>query len=292
MNKFDVIIIGAGPAGLMAAMQAKRQGLLLEIFEKNKPGGQALAANLIENFPGYPDAIRGPELMQRFVDQVNAHGIKIEREEVLDISKRDEGFIVRTKKGVYGALAVIVASGLNPRRLGIPGEKDLIGKLVFAYENPDELPCHGKSVLIIGSGDAAFDQGLNFSRLASDVAIAMRGDKPRCAPLLLERAKHAKIEILTGYDAKSMKEAAGRVHIEFANGEGFEADLVDVCIGKERTLDFVSAELLDPNVPGVFWAGDCHRDLDRHISIACGDGTAAAMDAAEYVKQAKDPSPL
>jgi len=294
---FDVVVVGAGPAGLMAAMQAKRQGLTVALFERDRPGGQALAANWIENFPGIPEGIRGMDLMQRFVDQVKAHGVEIRREKVMNISLPPhpdplpqgerghtlESFLIKTDKSEIKSTAVIIAVGMIPKRLDIPGENELWGKHIFAYDDPNEIDCRGKQIVVIGSGDAAFDQALNFSRLANEVTIAMRSTKASCAPILLERVKKAKIRILEGHDAESVAQDKSGLLIEFKNGEKLAADIVIECIGKERNFKFIDPDLLDKKVPGMFFAGDCHRNLDRHISIACGDGTAAAMEAHDYI---------
>jgi thioredoxin reductase (NADPH) len=209
--------------------------------------------------------------------------VEITPGEVLSVFRENGCFAVKVKDGVYRALSVIIATGLSPKRLGLSGERELFGELVFSYENPEQLPCRNKQVLVIGSGDAAFDQALNFSRFASGVSIAMRSEKPRCAPLLLKRAKIAGVEIFAGCEVVSMKKVSGRLHIDFADGKTRETDLFDICIGKEKNFDFISSDLLVGGVPGIFFAGDCHRDHARHVVIACGDGTAAAMEAAEYL---------
>ncbi len=284
-NTVDVAIVGAGPAGLMAAMQAKRQGLTVALFERDRPGGQALAANLIENFPGMPDGIRGSDLMQRFIEQVKSHGISIINETVSSVSKSDAYFAIETNRQKLMASAVIIASGLSPKKLNIPGEHELIGDVIFSYDNPDDLQASGKRIVVIGGGDAAFDQALNFSRNASGVTIVMRKDKPKCAPILLERAKRNSIEVLSGYEIQSIEKTADGTLAFFSNDERILTDLVITCIGKEKNFDFIDDELLNSDTEGLFWAGDCHRNMDRHISIACGDGTAAAMQAAEYIRK-------
>lgn len=289
-NIIDVAIVGAGPAGLMAAMQAKRQGLSVALFEKGRPGGQALAANLIENFPGISEGIKGPHLIQRFLDQVKSHGVMIRTEAVQHISKVTNLFFVQTDKSDVQSLAAIVASGLKPKRLCIHGEEELIGKAIFSYINPDEIPCQDKRILVVGSGDAAFDQALNFAKHAKTTSIAMRGGAAKCAPILLERAMNSGIEILTERMPSSIGMRSDGASIRFENCDEIVVDFIITCIGKERNFDFMDKSLMDGDIGGLFFAGDCHRDLDRHISIACGDGAAAAMNAAKYISNLKTQS--
>jgi thioredoxin reductase (NADPH) len=285
IENVDIAVVGAGPAGLMAAMQAKRLGVRIALLEKNRPGGQALAAHLVENFPGVAPGISGKDLIQRFIDQVKSCGIEIRHEAVVSISKSGDSFALRTDEGELHARAVIVASGLTPRRLEVPGEAELSGKYIFSYEDVDSLPCRGKTALVIGSGDAAFDQALSLSKFASRVSIAMRSGHPKCLPMLLSRARLAGIEILAGHDVRAFRSSGGRLSVEFSSGRRMEVDLADVCIGKEKGLDFIDKNLLGSDVPGLFFAGDCKRDGSRHISMACGDGIAAAVDAAEYISR-------
>jgi len=289
-NIVDLVIVGAGPAGLMAAVQARRQGLSIALLEKGRPGGQALAANRIENFPGFPEGMSGPDLVEKFMDQAKSHGVIIRHETVEMISKESGIFTVRTSKGNVSARTVIVASGLKPKRLGIPGEDELIGRCVFAYAAPSLVPHEGRRVTIIGSGDAAFDQALNFSRLAKSVTIATKHERPACTPALEKIVRDTGIEMLTSHVASSIRKMQDTLEVTFENGRSIETDVVITCAGKERNLAFLDNELANAKVEGLFFAGDCHRDLDRHIAIACGDGIAAAMSAAEYVSKRRTES--
>jgi thioredoxin reductase (NADPH) len=261
----DCLIVGAGPAGLAAAIQAKRQGLRIVVCEKAAPGGQARAAHWIENLLGFPEGISGKEIAQRFLAQAEVSGIEPLQEEVRAVARAAEGFEVRTDRAVHAARSLIVACGLAPRELQVPGAASLRGRRLFSYVEPEAVPHKGKEVLVIGGGDAAFDQALHFARIARKVTIAMRDRAPRCIPLLAQRAAAA-----------------------FA-GEGgpaaIRADIVLACIGKEPRTGFLPPELREPGTAGIFWAGDCARGRHRHIAIAVGDGVAAAMAAAEYLKE-------
>jgi thioredoxin reductase (NADPH) len=283
MSTVDCAIVGAGPAGLACAMQAVRQGLSIALFEKARPGGQALAANRIENYPGFAEGITGRELMERFVAQVVSHGIAIRREVVSSVTRPDALFEIETDLGRTESHALVVASGLRPRRLRVPGESDLENNRLFYYADPAEVPHEGAEIAIIGSGDAAFDQALSFGERASRVTIAMKYATPRCTPILAGRAAKAGIEVLPERNVVSLGEEDGGVRIGFADGKKLCADIAIVCIGKERDCSFIDGPLLCDGVPGIYFAGDYHRDRDRHISIAIGDGVASAMKAAEYI---------
>lgn len=289
-STFDCAIVGAGPAGLAAAMQAKRQGMSVAIFERSRPGGQALAANLIENFPGFPGGITGRELMELFTRQAESHGISIEREEVTKAASAGAGFEVRTPARTVHCMTVIVACGLKPKRLGIHGEDELIGRRIFAYVDPSTVDHKDKRVVVIGSGDAAFDQAMNFSKKARSVTITMRSEKPRCIPLLAERAQNAGVSMMHRLVPKAFEEKGCGIFIRFADGgkdRTIACDIAITCVGKEADFDFLSQELRSGAQPGLFFAGDCRRSRQRHIAIAVGEGIAAAMEATDYIKGCK-----
>ncbi|MFH1829823.1 MAG: NAD(P)/FAD-dependent oxidoreductase [Pseudomonadota bacterium] len=285
MNIVDCAIVGAGPAGLACALQAYRQGLSIALFEKAKPGGQALAANRIENYPGFPDGITGLELMDRFLSQVKSCGAEIRDEEVKNVKRSECGFVITTDQGYTNTRALVVASGLVPKRLGVPGEHELEGHHIFYYANAHEIAHEKKDVLIIGTGDAAFDQALSFSRRAKNVTIAMKYNEARCAQPLLRDVQKANIEILPSRNVASIVRKSDQLIVEFKNDESVRTDLVIACIGKNTCFDFMDSEILEAKPAAVFFAGDCHRNKDRHISIAIGDGISAAMAVEEFLKE-------
>lgn len=282
---YDCLIVGAGPAGLSAALQVRRQGLSVALFEEARPGGQALAANLIENYPGFPEGITGRELMDRLVRQVERHGVPIISERVVSVRRSKETFVAQTAANSFFGRTLIVAAGLVPKMLNVPGERELLGKRIFTYLEPSRVGQKVKHVAIVGSGDGAFDLAINYSGTAQQVTILMRGDLPKCNPILLKRVQSSGIEVKTDFNVLSFTEGHDGVTIE-VEGESksrLEADVVITCIGKEPRSDFLEPELTKDNTPGVFWAGDCRRGRHRHIAIATGDGTATAMQAAEYL---------
>lgn len=277
MNILDCIIIGAGPAGMTAAIQAKRQGFDIAILEKHKAGGQLLAANRVENFPGLAKGISGKDFVKRFTKQLYSHGIRIIKSEVTELSKEGDTFRLKTNKENFSARFVIVACGLVPRKLSIPGEKEFLGKKIFSYIIPEAVPHSGKKVLVIGSGDAAFDQAISFAKKAASVKVAMNKNFARCSTSLYWDAIKKRVEIFSNYSAVSFCESRGRVKTSFQNGRTIIADIVITCIGKERDFSFIAPELLKENVTGIHFAGDCKHGRNTHAVIACGDGSSAAM---------------
>lgn len=284
----DVAIVGAGPAGLAAAMQASRRGLSLALFEMDRPGGQAIAAHRIDDYPGHPDGISGQSLMRRFLRQALAHGVAIRQGEVLSLARSPGGFLLATTEGGIEAHTAIVACGLAPRRTGVPGEGQLFGRRIFAYADPARIPHRGRRVLILGSGDGAFDQALAFRAGALEVAIAMKHSAPSCAPHLADRTRELAIALLPSHVATRFEERGDEIVISFDAGKGRatrSADIVVECIGKEPRLSFLSEELRQGPIPGLFFAGDCRRGSCRHVAVAAGDGMASASEAAAFLQR-------
>jgi len=174
----DFLIIGGGPAGIAAAIQAARLGLSTTIVERDRLGGQANAAPWIENYPGFPEGITGKELMTYFERQLKKWPVKIIFDEAKDIES-------------YNAKCVLLAVGLTPKLAGIPGE--------IPYGDPDRIDHAGKDVLVIGGGDSAFDLAWSFAKKARGVTIGMRSGTPRALPKLVDRAISSRITIKTGW---------------------------------------------------------------------------------------------
>ncbi len=298
----DLIIIGAGPAGLSAAIQAKRLGLDLTVLERDRPGGQALAAYAIENYPGCAFGVSGKQLMQKFIDHADTLGIDILKREATAVEYRKEAFCIHIDGDTMTSRSVIVATGLKPKALRIRGASRFEGTRCFCYVDPERIDHRDKRILVIGSGDAAFDQALNFADRAASVTIAMRGAMPRCLFLLNRRAERRHIKILRSATPLSMRENQDGVRVTFTptgnatKGRRWDVltDYVIACIGKTADPGLLlplmkgSGRLpLEPGAvakwPGLYLAGDLCRGNQRQISIATGDGMRAAMDAYSYL---------
>ena len=188
---YDVIIIGAGPAGLTAGLYTARAGLDTLLIEKLSPGGQAATADNIENFPGFPDSIGGVELMDRMRRQAEGFGLKIVQGEVVEI-REDGERLVKTKGTAYRALAIIIATGAEWRRLGIPGEERLRGKGVSYCATCDGPLFRDKDVVVIGGGDTAVEEALFLIRFVRKVILVHRRERLRATKILQDRAMKAK----------------------------------------------------------------------------------------------------
>lgn len=253
---FDLAIIGGGPAGISAAIHAKRLGLKVVLIEKNELGGQARAANLIENYPGVP-SVNGNELMDKFTKQLS--GADMAKNEATSVTKRGEFFITKTDAANFESRHVLIACGLEPVKLPFCNN-------ALYYPNPKNVPHGGKKVLIIGGGDAAFDEAVSFSAKAKTVEIAMRSLKPKAIQRLIDRAARLGIKIKTGLKEEEIA--------------AMKADVVVACAGKKLNLDIVDSSALRE----IMLAGDVlHPDI-RHIAVAVGDGIAAVEYYANNLK--------
>lgn len=250
MSSKKVIIIGAGPAGITAAIQLKRADIDIAIFEKDKIGGLLLNANMIENYPGLTDTPSGTEMAARFSKKLKELDINVVYEEIISVEHRENMFCVRSKNNEHFSKYLIVATGTVPVRLeGL--NRDI------HYDIYPLLGITGKRVAVIGGGDAAFDYALNLAGKNNRVSIYFRRKEPTCLPLLYERAlEQPLIEIHAG--------------TEFVD-DGY--DNVLAAIGRVPCI---------PPIPlkknGIYLAGDiCRGDL-RQLVIAAGDGMFAAQD--------------
>jgi len=253
---FDLVIIGAGPAGLSAAIHAKRLGLNFTIIERGTPGGQATVAWKIENFPG-DLSISGAKLMDRFLSHVNELEIKIQRTEAESVSFKDGLYLVRTDQEDISSNALILATGLEPVRISRPD--------AHYYPDPNSLRHEGRTVLVIGGGDSAFDEAISFSAKAKKVTIAMRGAGPKATPGLVTEAIKRGIEIKCGLNENELAK--------------LDADIIVACIGKRRDLNILDDPLQITNhksqITAIQLAGDILHPNIRHIAVALGDGITA-----------------
>ncbi len=299
---FDVVIVGAGPAGLTAALYAARARLTVLVLEKGLPGGQIATTNEIENYPGYR-SIAGPDLAARMQEQAEAQGARLEMAEVAGLSL-DAGGIktVRTTAGDYRARAVVIASGSEPRRLGVPGEERLRGRGVSYCATCDGAFFQDKEVIVVGGGDSAFQEGLFLTRYARRVTIVHRRDTFRAQPVLVEKMRaHPKVSFVTGAVVEEVLgdervEAVRLRHVKTGETWEMRAEGVFPYIGHVPNSAFlpdeierdeqgrvVAGEDTRTGVPGVFAAGDIRPKMLRQITTAVADGSTAAMAAEHYL---------
>lgn len=303
-DTYDVVIIGGGPAGLTAGIYAGRAQLKTVIVEKGLPGGQIAQTDEVENYPGFPEGISGPELASRMVQQAEKFGARIVMDEVLGLEKAEGGYLVRGYERNYRARAVIVATGANPRRLGVPGEDKFYGRGVSTCATCDGFFYRDKEVVVVGGGDAAVEEGIFLTKFARKVTLVHRRDELRANKVAQKRAfqnpkmhflfSHVVTEILgedqvTGVRLKNLK--TGEEYV-------YPTDGVFVFIGHEPNTAFLKGVVeLRPDgyiavrdevftsEPGIFAAGDVADPIYRQLTTSVGAGTRAAMMAERYLAE-------
>ena len=293
MKVEQVIIIGAGPAGLATAIQLKRYGVQPVLFERAELGGLLRNANLVENYPGFPGGISGPELVDLFVRQAQGLNIRVTPEAVLDVTYARGIFTAETEQKHYGSKILVVATGTKPLHLkGLVVPDDLAGRVY--YEVYQLLHLEGQCVAIVGSGDAAFDYALNLGR-KNRVLILNRGSQPKCLPLLWERSKNT--SSITYHDnilvCQVRANPEGGLWLDCQSEKGeiqFQADYLLGAIGREAQLDCLSeairqqeARLVSEGV--LYLIGDVKNGIYRQTSIAVGEGVMAAMKIYRYLRE-------
>jgi thioredoxin reductase (NADPH) len=280
-----VAVIGAGPAGIAAAIQLNRFGLHAVVVEKHRIGGLLSSANLVENYPGFPAGISGPSLVNLFEEQLRNTTAEIIFEEVVDLRFENQTFCLVTDKRTLHAAFVIVASGTRPIELSglqIPDGTDN----AIHYDINPILAETGKRIVIIGAGDAAFDYALNLGK-RNQVHILNRGTRVRCIPILWQRAI-AMSTIAYSEETEALhvhRDSQGELSLECRSGEKglwLNADHLVFAIGREPQLGFLSGfdrtSLTELERDGlIHFAGDVKNGSLRQTAIAIGDGAAAAM---------------
>ena len=292
----NAVIVGAGPAGMAAAIYLKRAGLTPLVLEKDSPGGLLRNANLVENYPGFTSGIRGEELAARFVEQVESLGIDVKKDSVKKVKLAGDIFKIETESAELASRAVIIASGTRPRIPRIPGLVGLQGKKVFSDIISMHIPENkGSHYLVLGGGDAAFDYALNLCGQGHRATIVSRS-QPHCLPLLGERAAANGIAVREDILVEQVEETVQGVVMRCRAGPRrlrLYGDAVVVAYGRTPELGMLDRSLLrrvrDPDappatdVPGLYLAGDVARGRNRQTGIAVGDGIMAAMLLEQFV---------
>jgi thioredoxin reductase (NADPH) len=309
---FDLVIVGGGSAGLPAGVYAGRARMKALLFEGLMPGGQAANTHLIENYPGFPDGVAGPDLMAAFRAQAEKFGCELRMQDVERIERATfdgrPGFALTADDGtVVHALAVIVATGTAHRKLGVPGELEFAGRGVSYCATCDGAFFRDQPIAVIGGGDTALDEAQFLTRFASRLYLVHRRDQLRGTKILQERVLgHEKIEVKWDSVVDRIEgDRSGVTHLVLRNVKtGALSELpvngVFVFIG----LDPVNALVRDlvetaptgqvkvdqtgrTSVPGLWVAGDLRVGSYRQIGVAVGDGITAAIDAEKYVEALK-----
>ena len=278
-ESIPVVIIGAGPAGVTAAIQLKRYGIPFVLLEKERVGGLLWNANLVENYPGFPAGVSGPKLIGLISKQMERIGVDVKCDSVSSVERVEDHFLVATSVASFCPRYVIVASGTKPRPfpIAIPTEAQ---NRVFSdvYHLSEEREKH---IIIVGAGDAAFDYALNMTKNRNSVTILNRARQVKCLELLWDRAlaePAIKYRAETPVNSVALDETTGRLVIQLDADEIIEADYLLLAIGRVPQTEFLSDELVNKKVDGLYLIGDVVNGLYRQAAIAAGDGLRAAMD--------------
>jgi len=305
---YDVIIIGAGPAGLSAGLYAARARMNTLILEKDKPGGQIVTTAEVANYPGsIPDAT-GPSLVARMVEQCEEFGAERKKEGVISLDMTGKIKIVRTENTEYQAKSIIIATGAVPRKLDCPGEKELTGKGISYCATCDGDFFTDLEIFCIGGGDTALEEAMYLTKFARKVTLVHRREEFRAAKSIVDKVmKHPKIEIIWNAVVEEVKGDGLLESVVFKNvvtGETWErvADEDDGTMGvfvfvgylphsqlfdgvdKDKTGYIITDDDMRTNIPGVYAAGDIRVKSLRQVITASADGAIAAVQAEKYIE--------
>jgi len=303
-NEYEVIIIGGGPAGLSAGLYTSRARRSSLLIERGFFGGQIADAELVENYPGFPEGISGFELSQLIHQQATKHELKTLLAEVTGIELQGEQKVVKTTKGNFTAKAVIIASGSERLKLGIPGEEQFIGKGVSYCATCDATFFRELPVAVVGGGDAAITETLHLTKFATKVTLIHRRDQLRATRILWERTfAEPKVEFRWNTIVEEIEgeDTVKRLRLrQVITGEKSALDVAGIFISigfKPNTnylkgilpLDtggcIVTNEKMETKIPGIFAAGDIRCDSGRQAITAAGDGATAAIHAEKFIAE-------
>lgn len=301
----ELIVIGAGPAGLSTALYAARMGLEVLVVEKGLAGGLMLEIPLIENYPGFPNGISGQELAKLMVEQAKVHGVAIrELEEAVELDLRGDVKTVRTNKASYEAKAVVIATGCSHRELGVPGEEEFRGRGVSYCGLCDGPLFKGKRVLVVGGGNAAAVTALYLSDLASEVLLVHRRDALRAEEILVKRLAEKGVKfilssVLTGIHGDEVVRKVSIRDLKTGEEKELEVDGVFIQVGEVPNSElaaragvqvdergFIVVDVRQrTNLPGVYAAGDVTNYPVKQVATAVGQGVTAAVEAYGFVRR-------
>jgi len=306
-DMYDVAILGGGPAGLTAAIYASRARLSTVLIEKSYPGGQAAMCENIENYPGYAASSSGFELCTSMKEQADKFGAEVKLAEILKLDLEAAEKVLRAVDGEeIRARTVILCLGANPRRLGVPGESEFLGRGVSYCAVCDAAFFRDKKLVVVGGGDTAVEDSNFLARYASSVTIVHRRDKFRAQRIIQERTLENPLvtvrwnSVLKSIGGKDSVEHVILENVHTKQETHVPTDGVFVLIGLDPNTKFldgritldelgyiITDENMRTNIPGVFAAGDVRHKLLRQIVTACADGAIAATAAEKFIEDAQ-----
>jgi thioredoxin reductase (NADPH) len=302
---YDLIIVGAGPAGLTTAIYTAREGLNTLILEKSAAGGQVANTQFLENYPGFDQGISGAEFAARLTNQARRFGVELLQATAVEDISRD-GLYLRVKTSAgneYGARAVLIATGSRYRRLNVPGERELIGSAIHFCATCDGPFYRGKDVVVVGGGNSGFQEGLFLQQYARNVTIVEFLPEVRASKVLQQKvAEQPNMSVLPNHAIQAFRAERGKLQgvevLDRATGETkvWQPDGVFIFVGLSPNGDFLPAEIqrdrfgfivtgptLETTLPGVFAAGDVRASSTKQAASAAGEGATAAIMIREYL---------
>jgi thioredoxin reductase (NADPH) len=299
-----LIIIGSGPAGYTAAIYAARAELAPLLFSGRQPGGQLMLTTEVENYPGFPTGLMGPEMMELLKKQAERFGTRIVADDAVSVDFSTRPFTVNTSDASYSSQAVIVATGASAMWLGVPGEKEYGGRGVSACATCDGFFFKGKKIAVVGGGDSAMEEATFLTRFATSVTVIVRRDVLRASKIMQERAKaNPKISFIWNSEVKEIKGDGNKVtgltlwNNQTKETSEFVTDGLFVAVGHKPNTEIFAGQLeLDAkgyiktqpgstktNIEGVFAAGDVADHYYRQAVTAAGTGCMAALDVERWL---------
>ncbi len=303
---YEVIIIGGGPAGLTAGLYTSRSRFNTLLIEIGLLGGQMTTTEVIENYPGFPQGINGDELSRLMEEQAKRFGLEVVSQEVVEVKLEGERKLVKTDESTYLCEALIICTGTEYRKLGIPGEKEFTGKGVSYCATCDAAFFKDSQIVVVGGGDSALTEALFLTKFAKELTIIHRRDALRGTKIYQERVlSNPKIKMLWNSVVQKIKGDSIVRSIVIKNvktGEinEFNAEGVFLFVGVSPRTQFlknlitydeagyiVTDENCETSIKGIFAAGDCRKKLLRQIATAVGDGAIAAFATEKYLEERK-----
>src|ERR1700728_2375954 len=307
----DTVILGSGCAGLTAAIYAARSNLKPLVLEGHEPGGQLSITTLVENFPGWPDGVQGPELIENMKKQATRFGAELSMAHLTSVNLREHPFELTVGRDIIKTRSLIIASGASARWLGLPSEQALIGHGVSSCATCDGFFSSGKEIAVIGGGDSAMEEATFLTRFATKVTLINRTEKFRASKIMLERAMaHPKIKFLTSTTVEEVlgveeKDVKGLRLRSIASGNEYTLPVSAMFLGIghiPNAMAFQGMMDLDPDgyiltqrnvfptlngkiIPGVFACGDIQDRRYRQAITAAGSGCMAALEVERYLEE-------